>query len=107
MTAEERFDRIEHIVAGLYEERRKDREEYGQLWRDTQRQISELALRIDHLAAKTNESIDRLAEESRAAEKRRDESDKRLEARIDQLGGRIDRLVSGIGAFLSRMESKQ
>lgn len=28
MTIEERLDRIEHITAGLAEERRKDREEY-------------------------------------------------------------------------------
>jgi len=33
MTAEERFERIEHVTAGLAEERRKDREEFRALWR--------------------------------------------------------------------------
>jgi hypothetical protein len=33
MTTEERLERIEHITAGLAEERRKDREEYRALFR--------------------------------------------------------------------------
>lgn len=37
MTIEERFERIEHLTAGMAEERRKDREENKSLWRDTQR----------------------------------------------------------------------
>ena len=74
MTAEERFARIEHVTAGLAEERRKDREEYRQLWRDTQRGIDDLTLKI----AKTNDTITRLAEESR-------EADRRLGERIDSL----------------------
>jgi hypothetical protein len=49
MTIEERLDRIEHITAGLAEERRRDREEYRQLWRETQRQINELAGRVNEL----------------------------------------------------------
>jgi hypothetical protein len=55
MTIEERFERIEHVTAGLAEAYRKDREENRQLWRDTNRQI------------------ERLAEESRAADKRLEE----------------------------------
>lgn len=43
MTIEERFERIEHLTAGLAEERRKDLEEYKALWRDTQRQVEEVA----------------------------------------------------------------
>jgi flagellar hook-associated protein FlgK len=103
MTTEERLDRIEHITAGLAEERRKDREEYRQFWRETQRQINELAGRVNELTVKlaeandaiarlayeTNGRINQLADESRAA-------DKRLE-------GRIDTLVSAMGQFLSAL----
>jgi hypothetical protein len=36
ITSEERLERIEHVTAGLTEER-KDRVEFRALWRDTQR----------------------------------------------------------------------
>ena len=61
-----------------------DREEYRQLWRDTQRELHALTLKI----ADTNDTVVRLAEESRDADKR--------------LAERIDALVSAIGQFLSR-----
>lgn len=100
MTTEERFERIEHITAGLAEERRKDREDNRELWRDTQRQIQEtngavakLAQQVDRYVLESNtaigrleQRIERLAEESRAAD--------------DRLGGRIDSLVSAIGKLL-------
>jgi len=93
VTIDERLDRIEHITAGLAEERHKDREENRQLWRDTQRQINELTLKI----ADTNDAVTRFAEESRAA-------DQKLGQRIDEvdrrLGERIDKLVSAIGDML-------
>lgn len=95
MTIEERFERIEHVTAGLAEERRKDREENRQLWRGTQRQLNELTLKI----ADTNDAIARLAEESRAA-------DQQLREHIDavdrRLGERIEALVSAIGQFLAK-----
>ena len=84
MTIEERFERIEHVTASLAEERRKDREESRQLWRDTQRQIGELATRMSELTLKvadTNDAVTRLAEESRAA-------DQQLRERIDSLSPR-------------------
>ena len=77
------------------EERREDREEYRQLWRDTQRQIDDLGRKIadsnaaiTRFAAETEEKINRLAEESR-------EQDRRL-------GERNDALVSAIGIFLAK-----
>ena len=91
MTVEERFERIEHITAGLAEERRKDREEYRQLWRENQRQINELAVRMNDLTLKvadTNETVARLAEESRVADQ--------------HLGERIESLVSAIGKWLAK-----
>jgi hypothetical protein len=53
------------------------------LWRDTQRQLNEPAIRMSELTLKiadTNDTITRFAEESRAADR--------------QLGERIDALVS-------------
>jgi ABC-type transporter Mla subunit MlaD len=85
----EEFGRIEHITAGLAEERRKDGEESRQLWRDTQRQTGELATHMNDLTRKvadTNDVIARLAEEARAADQ--------------QFRERIDSLVSAIGETL-------
>jgi len=99
MTTEERFERIEHVTAGLAEERRKDREEFRQLWRETQRHIDEVALNLGKLTVQVVEIDDRLgariealAEESRAA-------DKRLEQRIKSM-------VSGIGEFIRVQREK-
>ena len=94
MTIEERFERIEHVTAGLDEERRKDREEFRALWRDTQRQLNELSTKVLQFGDESREAdarlearISQLTEESRAA-------DKRLE-------GRIESLVSAIGEFIA------
>jgi len=105
MTTEERFERIEHLTAGIAEERPKDREEYKMLWRDTQRQINELSAgmvdlrrHVDDLAVEVRHRIQEVAEESRLriqelAEESR-EADKRLENRIESL-------VSAIGTFIA------
>ena len=99
MTPEERFERIEHLTAGIAEERRKDREEYKALWRDTQRQLNEVSARLVQLSEAD--------EEARAA-------DRRLEARIEQLANesraankqleeRIEMLVSRFGEVLAKL----
>ncbi len=95
MTTEERLDRIEHLTAGIAEERRKDREEYKGLWRDTQRQLNEMGTRILQMSEETQDAdrrlearILQLAEESRAANK--------------QLEERIAALVSGFGEFIAK-----
>ena len=98
MTIEERLERIEHLTAGIAEERHKDREEYKTLWCDTQRQINEIGLKLSEVGSKLVQlseadsrleaRIEQLAEESRAA-------DKRLEARIESL-------VSGFGGFIAK-----
>jgi DNA anti-recombination protein RmuC len=104
MTVEERFERIEHLTAGLAEERSKDREEYKTLWRDTERQIRELAIHIDEVDARLGNRIEQLgnqlgnrieqfAAESRAAAEESRAADARL-------GERIDALVSAIGQLL-------
>lgn len=100
MTIEEPFERTEHITAGLAEERRKDREENRQIWRDPQRQINELTLKV----ADTNDSITRLAEEMREADRRMGERLAKLAEESREadrrLGERIDALVSAIGKLL-------
>src|SRR5437773_590445 len=109
MTVEERFERIEHITAGMVEQGRKDREENRQLWRDTQRQIADLTRKI----ADTNDAIVRLGEESRAADQRLEDRMDRMAERMDrmaeesraadqQLQGRIEALVSAIGKMLAK-----
>jgi prefoldin subunit 5 len=98
MTSEERLDRIEHLTAGIAEERRKDREEYKALWRDTQRNINELSVRIVQMSEETQEANAQMRE-----------ADRRLEARIEQLADaneqlkdRIAALVSGFGEFIAK-----
>ncbi len=95
MTTEERFERIEHITAWLVEQRKKDHEENRQLWRDTERQIKDLAVNteraITRLAEETDRKIALLAEQSRATD-----------AHVAQLSSRIDSLVSGIGEYVRR-----
>jgi uncharacterized protein YlxW (UPF0749 family) len=90
MTIEERFERIEHVTAGLAEERRKDREEYRQIWRDTQRQLHELTLKI----ADTNDAIASMGERIEAVNQAAVERD-------GALGQRIESLVSAIGKFFA------
>lgn len=99
MTIEERFERIEHLTAGIAEERRKDREEYKTLWRDTQRQIDDTARTVAALArdlislsgtvGELTIRIRDLAEESRAANQR--------------IEDRIDSLVSSMGELIPKL----
>jgi hypothetical protein len=100
MTIDERLERIEHVTAGLAEERRKDREEFRGLWRETQRQINDAAVNLGKLTMQVTEIDDRLgariealAEESRAADQR--------------LGERIKALVSAMGEFIASQTRKQ
>lgn len=60
MTAEERFDRIERVTAGLAEQLRKDRDESRQFWRATQRQIGELTDEMREADRRLGEPIEHL-----------------------------------------------
>jgi len=108
MTTEERLNRIEHFTAAEAEQRRQDREENRQLWRDTQRQLDQLTANVNNLTIKladTNDHlaarIDQLAEESRQA-------DARLAARMEAMASatdqRIANLVSGMGDFIAKLQ---
>jgi hypothetical protein len=114
MTIDERFERIEHYTAGLAEERRKDREEYKALWRDTQQKIDKLgALTLQFAEESRAEDrrlkalIEQFAQESRAADERLgariEEADQRLIEADQRLQARIESLVSGFGEFIAKM----
>jgi methyl-accepting chemotaxis protein len=105
MTIEERFDRIEHLTAGIAEERRKDREEYKTLWRDGQRQINELGIglnalrnKVEDLAVETRLRFEQVADRFDQVGQRIDQ----VGGRIDQVGERVDKLVSAIGQLIAK-----
>ena len=89
MTAEERWDRLEHDTAAFREERRQQREEDLQLLRDTQRKIDEFGTRVTQMGAEFREADrrlgDRIEEVNRRLGERIEEVDRRLAARIDAL----------------------
>jgi septal ring factor EnvC (AmiA/AmiB activator) len=90
MTTEERFERIEYVTAGLAEERRKDREEFRSLWRDTQRQLNELTQNVVILG----DRIATLAEEAAAR-------DRETDRRMRETDARIDKMTSAMGQFIT------
>jgi uncharacterized protein YlxW (UPF0749 family) len=100
MTIDERLARIEHVTAGSDEQRRKDRETDRALWRDTQRQLNDLTIKVADLG----DRIAAIAEESRAA-------DQRLGARIEEtdrrLGARIETMISAMGQFIASQPNPQ
>jgi uncharacterized protein YlxW (UPF0749 family) len=85
MTIDERLARIEHVTAGSDEQRRKDRETDRALWRDTQRQLNDLTIKVADLG-------DRIA----ALE----ETDRRL-------GARIETMISAMGQFIASQPNPQ
>jgi hypothetical protein len=103
MTSEERFERIEHVTAALVEERRKDREEYRQLWRDTNAALTAFAAETRAAIAHTNAAIDRFATETRWAIEHETE---RAKAAEQQLRDRVDAMVSGIGQLIKQLSQR-
>jgi hypothetical protein len=95
MTTEERFERIEHVTAALVEERRRDREEHRQLWRETQLQINENSAAIAALTLKMADTQDAIRAET-----------ERAQAAEQELRDRIAALVSAIGQFISRLPTQ-
>jgi hypothetical protein len=109
MTSEERLNRIEHLTAGIAEERRKDREEYKGLWRDTQRQLSEVSIRLVQLSeadSRLEARIEQLAEEARAAAAEARVAAAESRAADKRLEQRIADLVSGFGEFIAKLDER-
>jgi hypothetical protein len=103
MTTDERFERIEHFTAGMAEERRKDREEYKALWRDTERQmyefgvgLVELRRQVSELAVETRLRFQEQADDWRAADR----------ALREQLAG-TDTRIAALGEHLPPRSSNQ
>jgi hypothetical protein len=96
MTIDERFARIEHVTAGLAEERRKDREEFRSLGRGTQRKLDQLADRVDAIAT----HLDTFILESNTRDRETDRRFRERDARFRDSDGRIETLVSAIGEFI-------
>jgi predicted phage tail protein len=93
MTIEERLNRIEQFSAVADEQRRKDRETDRALWRDTQQQLNDLALKL----ATLGDRIQEIAEESRAADRRLGE---RIAETDKRLGERIECMISAMGGYI-------
>lgn len=102
MTVEERFERIEHVTAGLAEQWKKEREENRQLWRDTQRQLNELALRISEVDERLGKRIDQLTERMEQLAQESAARDRESQERDKRLGERIEALVIAMGEFLAK-----
>ena len=98
MTTEERFERIEHVTAGLVEERRKDREESRQLCRATQCKLDQSADRVNGIAIQ----MDRFILEAAARDAEIDRRFRETDQRFRETDARIDKLVSGIGEFVRK-----
>ena len=97
MTVDQRLDRIEHITAGIAEERRKDREEYKGLWRDAQERMNRTDERIGRMADAVSAAalqVDRLAVESRLRIAELADADEKLNARIEALVSAIGQLIA-------------
>jgi glycine/D-amino acid oxidase-like deaminating enzyme len=103
MTTEERFERIEHVTAGLAEERRKDREEFRALWRDTQRQLNDLTIKVAAIADGLDRAGARITELAEEAAARDRETDRRFR----ETDARIDKLVIAIGQWMARPPNPQ
>src|SRR5258708_9035736 len=103
MTTEARFERIEQVTAALVEERRKDREEYRQLWRATQRQTQETNAAI----ANTQRQIDALTLKIADTQDAIRAEAERAQAAEQELRDRVSALTSAIGQLISRLPTPQ
>lgn len=102
MTADERFERIEHVTAGMAEERRKDREEYKALWRDLATKTESIARNVDALAIDTRLRFDQVADRFDQVGDRIDQLATESHAQNRELRERIEALVSAIGQFIAQ-----
>jgi len=103
MTPEERLDRIEHLTAGWIEQSKAEHRENRELWRQTQRQIEEMTLRIND--GFTRMQVEAAAQMTaiRAEFAERDRVwHAEIAARDRVLDERIGHLVTAIGELLRR-----
>src|ERR1700691_1487719 len=107
MTIEERFERIEHYTAGMAEERRKDREEYKALWRETQNHLNELSSRMAQWAEQSVAADVRLEKRIADPADQSRETNQRLRELGEATDARIAALVSAIGQHVRQGHPQQ
>jgi len=95
MTIEERLSRIEPLSCGSESQRRRDRETDRALWRDTQRQLNELTIRVAEVNDRLSARIGELAEHAAVR-------DRETDRRFRETDARIDKLVGAIGEWMTR-----
>jgi hypothetical protein len=103
MTIDERLDRIEHLSAGLAEERCRDRQADRDLWRDTQRQLNELIIKVAAVADGLYLTAARIAELAEEAATRDRETDRRFRETdrcFRETDERIEKMTSAMGNFI-------
>src|ERR1700722_634702 len=96
------LDHIEHITAGIAEERRRDRDEYKALWRHNQDQWRQSQDQIDKLTHGLVEQGRQLAELAAESRIRTRERAAHPRPPDERLAARIDALVSAIGGHLQQ-----
>ncbi|HLH15614.1 MAG TPA: hypothetical protein VKX45_00265 [Bryobacteraceae bacterium] len=84
-----RLERIEHVTAALAEERRKDRDEYKTLWRETQRHIDELAIETRIAIGHLTKQLQQYQEQTEHRFQQYADAGKASEERIARLTGSI------------------
>jgi septal ring factor EnvC (AmiA/AmiB activator) len=104
MTPEERFDRMEHVLAGWIEQSRRDYEENRRLWRETRDQQAETDRMIKGIAAEMREGFRETEARFRDLEAQMRDTDRYLKALGEATDKRISDLVSAIGKMIAARE---
>jgi SMC interacting uncharacterized protein involved in chromosome segregation len=98
MTIEERMDRLEHFTVAWREESRKELAEHREVWRDTQRQINELARSVAGLSDRLLQFEDKVQSQILAIREEMAERDRKMDERIGTLVSSIAELVKRLPA---------
>ena len=97
MTLEERVDRLEHYRAAFMEERRQQRDEDRQLWRETERKVADTQGQLAELGVRVTQIAEEQREENRRLRDHIVDVDNRLAARIEGLASAVGQLIAGLG----------
>jgi phage shock protein A len=98
MTIEERMDRLAHFTVAWREESRKELAEHREVWRDTQRQINELARSVAGLSDRLLQFEDKVQSQILAIREEMAERDRKMDERIGTLVSSIAELVKRLPA---------
>jgi septal ring factor EnvC (AmiA/AmiB activator) len=104
MTPEERFDRMEHVLAGWVEQSRRDYEENRRLWRENDQLIKEIAAEMRHGFRETEARFRDLEAQMRDTDRHLRDTDRHLKELGEATDKRISDLVSAIGKLIASRE---